>query len=295
MDIKELRKADLITSIIITAFGIFVIVMATRMPMSASHGGVKSIWYVAPALFPLFIGSVLTFLGTILFVIAVRAGALRNLFDAQKENLKEKTEKNIRVWITACTFGFLVYVYIPNFDFSLCLMVFLFALIGAFYPENNRVMHGVFIYFLAFSIFLGILTFTGIINQLESINNIPDDTPFLTELIGQVSSGDTSNVSNYFGAVATAYIGDIVLIIGFVLFITYAYYLAKKNEIKKSIMHTVLIISIVFPLIICPIFRYPLRTNLPLEGIVISEGMHSIRDYIQNLQKESENKEEEVK
>ena len=102
MELKSLRKADFITSILVICFGFFVVIMAMRMPMTASYGGVKNFWYIAPSLFPLCIGGVLILLGGILAYVAVRDGGLRALLEEWKDKtvnkINEKTILKILVW-----------------------------------------------------------------------------------------------------------------------------------------------------------------------------------------------------
>ena len=63
MNKENLRKADLVTSVLIFVFGAWVLWMAFKMPMKDSFGGVMNVWYVSPALFPIFVGVALMVLG----------------------------------------------------------------------------------------------------------------------------------------------------------------------------------------------------------------------------------------
>jgi hypothetical protein len=42
------------------------------MPMKDSWGGVQNVWFVSPALFPLFVGGIIVLLGIALVVHAIR-------------------------------------------------------------------------------------------------------------------------------------------------------------------------------------------------------------------------------
>ena len=50
---EKLRKADIFSGLAIFLFGLFMVLMASEMPMKDSWGGVQNVWYVSPALFPL--------------------------------------------------------------------------------------------------------------------------------------------------------------------------------------------------------------------------------------------------
>ena len=62
----KLRKADVYSGAIIFLFGLWVVLQALKMPMKDSWGGVQNVWYVSPALFPLFVGSMIMLLGALL-------------------------------------------------------------------------------------------------------------------------------------------------------------------------------------------------------------------------------------
>ena len=68
-----LRKADIFSGSIIFLFGLFVVYQALQMPMKDTYGGVQNVWYVSPAIFPLFIGAVIALLGLALVGIALKS------------------------------------------------------------------------------------------------------------------------------------------------------------------------------------------------------------------------------
>ena len=72
MDTDKLRKADLFSGSIIVLFGLWVISQALKMPMKDSWGGVQNVWYVSPALFPLFVGAMIALLGVLLMRTALK-------------------------------------------------------------------------------------------------------------------------------------------------------------------------------------------------------------------------------
>ncbi|MCB2170659.1 MAG: hypothetical protein KQI78_23605, partial [Deltaproteobacteria bacterium] len=72
MDKEKLRKADIFSGSIIMLFGLWVISQALQMPMKDSYGGVQNVWYVSPALLPLFVGSMIALFGALLIRIALK-------------------------------------------------------------------------------------------------------------------------------------------------------------------------------------------------------------------------------
>ena len=69
---EKLRKADVYSGIIIFLFGAWIVWQASKMPMKDSWGGVQNVWFVSPALFPLFIGTTLIVLGCFLVKTAFK-------------------------------------------------------------------------------------------------------------------------------------------------------------------------------------------------------------------------------
>ena len=60
---ENLRKADVYSGAAIFLFGLWVVLQALKMPMKDSWGGVQNVWYVSPAIFPLFVGCMIMLLG----------------------------------------------------------------------------------------------------------------------------------------------------------------------------------------------------------------------------------------
>ncbi len=82
---ETMRQADLVASVVLLIAGIAIIAHALTMPMKGTYGGVATYWYVSPALFPLFIGSMIIILCFVLAGNAVREKAhtrlLKNIKD----------------------------------------------------------------------------------------------------------------------------------------------------------------------------------------------------------------------
>jgi len=72
MDKDKLRKADLFSGSIIFLLGLYIVAESLQMPMKDSWGGVQNVWYVSPAIFPLFVGAMITLLGGFLVKVAFK-------------------------------------------------------------------------------------------------------------------------------------------------------------------------------------------------------------------------------
>ncbi|HSP25129.1 MAG TPA: hypothetical protein VLQ65_08145, partial [Saliniramus sp.] len=73
----RLRKADFWTALVILAIGVFMMIEALGYPLEGSYAGVRNVWYVSPALFPLMVAGMLVLLAGYLLINAIRAGGAR--------------------------------------------------------------------------------------------------------------------------------------------------------------------------------------------------------------------------
>ncbi|MGD8291189.1 MAG: hypothetical protein PVF37_05775, partial [Desulfobacterales bacterium] len=69
---EKLRKADVYSGGAIFLFGLWIVLQALKMPMKDSWGGVQNVWYVSPAIFPLFVGCMIMLLGGLLCRTALK-------------------------------------------------------------------------------------------------------------------------------------------------------------------------------------------------------------------------------
>ena len=236
-DKRRLRQADFYSGIIFILFGLFVVYLATKMPMTASYGGVKSHWYVAPALFPLFIGGCTALLGLLLLLIAVRENGFLDIIRSAKTTLSlSASNEKIRVYIIIMAFASFIYVYIPYVDFFISITAFLFYLCIIFYPENEVIKNRLSLFFAVETVILLSLVISGF---------------------------------------AAGYMLDYVSVLFIAANIIYTFILAGKDRELNRKVNIVIIISLITPLVLCPVFRYFLLVPLPKEGLVI-EFMNSI-------------------
>lgn len=79
MDKQKLRKVDLVFSLGLIAFGIAVLVAASRMPWTTHQTGVSSGWFLSPGLLPAVLGVLLIAFSLNVLANAVAAGGHRDI------------------------------------------------------------------------------------------------------------------------------------------------------------------------------------------------------------------------
>ncbi|MGD9136340.1 MAG: hypothetical protein PVH42_06245, partial [Desulfobacterales bacterium] len=128
---EKLRKADVYSGGAIFLFGLWIVLQALKMPMKDSWGGVQNVWYVSPAIFPLFVGCMIMLLGGLLCRTALK----RIGFKAFTETVRWLSSKallqflntvtNLRFYSIVVLFLSFVYLNIPRIDFFLSAVLFL--------------------------------------------------------------------------------------------------------------------------------------------------------------------------
>ena len=155
MEKEKLRKADIFSGGIMFLFGLWILSQALKMPMKDSWGGVQNVWFVSPALFPLFVGAMIMLLGALLIRIAFR--------EVGSEELKRvlrwlgspdvvrflKTAPLLRFYAIVVLFFSFVYLNIPRIDFFLCSVLFLVVFISMFYFDDDILLKKMFFFYLA--------------------------------------------------------------------------------------------------------------------------------------------------
>lgn len=224
-------------SLLFIAFGIFVVIESTKMPLKASYGGVESHWYVSPALFPLFVGGMLLLLGLVLLGIAIKDGGMKALFTARRETKGVVMSVGaLRTLTVALAIGSFIYVFVPRIDFFIGISTFLFFLTTVFYPENDLIRKRLSYIFLIESAVFQLLALTGLWDMIYGFY---------------------------------VYTFDILAIFTFAAMVITAFRTAKSEGVDKRKIRTTLWLSLIVPAFLCPVFRYPLRTPLPHEGLII--------------------------
>jgi len=242
MDKDKLRRADIFSGALICAAGAFIVSQAVQMPMKDSWGGVQNVWYVSPAIFPLFVGAIIMLLGGFLVRTALKevgttafVSILRFLFSAGCLRFL-RHEKNIRFYASTTVLLSFVFLFTPRVDFFLASVDFLLVLICMFYLESERLLNKL-LFFYAVQILVFILFW---------------------------SSGIDAYLSHYM-----AFPGDILTFLFILVFGVYVFGLCRgKDQLKKK-FKTSLIVALAAPLLIGIIFKYLLLVPMPFEGLVV--------------------------
>lgn len=242
MDKEKLRKADIFSGGTIFLAGLFIVSQALKMPMKDSWGGVQNVWYVSPAIFPLFVGSMIMLLGALLVRTAVKEvgiGAIKSLGSYVLSNdfiQFLKLDINLRFYVIITILFSFVFLFIPRVDFFLVAIEFLVVFITIFYLDDIKALKKLFRFYLA----------------------------QITIFFLFVAAGLESYFSSY-----TPYPGDILVLIFILAFIIFAIFVCKNNGVLKRKLRTSLIVAIAAPIIIGMIFKYLLLVPMPFEGMVV--------------------------
>src|SRR4030043_381077 len=131
MEKIELRKKDFITSIILIAFGIFMVLYTlAEIPMKDSWGGVMNVWFVSPGLFPVWIGGLIIIMGIVLCRRAIHDGGAKRFFEDLLRKKEVSTDKTLRFFGILLVIVAYVYLYIPRIDYFLSTVLTLLVFIS---------------------------------------------------------------------------------------------------------------------------------------------------------------------
>jgi hypothetical protein len=243
MDKDKLRKADIFSGGIIFLFGLWVVSQGLKMPMKDSWGGVQNVWYVSPALFPLFVGGILMILGALLVRTALKTVG----FNAVKQTCAWiassdcirflKLPVTIRFYAIVILFFSLVYLNIPRVDFFLGSVLFLTAFISMFYFDDDAILRKLLLFYLAGTGLTVVYFVFGLPAALGSVLPYPSD--WLT----------------------------LVFILVFNL---YSWILVRGVPLLRKKFRTSMILAVASPFLIGPIFKYLLLVPMPKEGLIVA-------------------------
>ena len=230
MEPEKLRKADLVTSIIIILFGLWICMEAFKMPMKDSWGGVQNVWYVSPALFPLAVGISLVLLGGYLLSIALKSvgfhAVVRTLTDPARRKKGEAwlSDATMRFFAIVSLFLFFVYLEIPRIDFFLSSLLFLIVFIIMFYLDDEPIFRKLFLFYMSGSLLL----------------------------LGYFAAGIDRILAKAF-----PYGTDIAVLV------------KGRHDLKRK-YRIGMIVALCVPFVLCPIFKYFLLVPLPAEGMIVA-------------------------
>ena len=243
MDKNKLRKADIFSGSIIMLFGLWIISQALQMPMKDSYGGVQNVWYVSPALLPLFVGAMIALLGGLLIRTALKTVGLQGL----KETLGWLTSPDLvrylqtpglfRFYAMIALFFSFVFLNIPRIDFFLCAVLFLIVFITMFYFDDDSLLKKYLMVYLAGTLVLLAFFALGLAASLE------------TTLV---------------------YPGDWLTLVFIIFYSIYVWTSIRNAPPLRKKYRTALILALAAPFTIGPIFKYFLLVPMPKEGVVVA-------------------------
>ena len=243
MDKDKMRKADIYSGAAICLFGLWIILQALKMPMKDSWGGVQNVWYVSPAIFPLFVGSMIMLLGALLCRTALKMVGFKTFGETVRWLLSKalwhflNSIPNLRFYTIAVLFLSFVYLTIPRIDFFISAVLFLVVFITSFYFDDAMLLKKLLFFYLAGIIVLILYFALGLNDPLGRIVPFP---------------------------------ADILTICFIVSYSVYAWKLIRRNPMLRIKYRTAMIIAFVSPFIVGIIFKYFLLVLMPSEGLIVA-------------------------
>lgn len=241
IDKTKLRGTDIVTGIIFLILGIVILVMAFQMPLTDSYGGVNSVWYVSPALFPIIIGIGMILLAISIIVYGVKNDCINQLKISlsQKKGqpiLTDSTVNLIAVIVPLCS---IVYINLKAIDFYFSICIYLLVTTSMFYFDSKTYLRKTLLIHIIEEVVILVLVATKANKLLEKL---------------------------FFASM------DIIALVSIIILIVNMTRFVRKNtELKlEKKMKSVLLVSFITPLIIIPVFRFALRVPMPKEGIVVN-------------------------
>jgi hypothetical protein len=243
LDKEKLRKADVFSGAAVFLFGAWIVSQAFGMPMKDSWGGVMNVWYVSPALLPLFIGSILMLLGLMLLRIGLKAVGFAELkktlqwFSSRRLLWFLTSDGAMRFFAVAVLFLSLVFLNLPRIDFFISAVLFLSAFITMFYFYDDKLLKRLLALYL--------LGETGFILyfSLGMDTLVTAFIPFGTDVLA------------------------LCFLIGYCLV---AWKWVRHDPGRRKKYRIALTMAILAPFFIGPIFKYFLMVPMPKEGLVVA-------------------------
>lgn len=236
MEKEKLRRADFVTSVVLLAVGGFILGYTFTMPMKDSWGGVMNVWYVSPALLPLFIGAVIITLSAVLLAHSIRSGGARGFFERLKAKRRGISEANVRFLAILLSLFSFVYLTIPRVDFFLCILWFLLFLVPVFHFDDMGLLRKMSVFYLAGNLLILLIFLSGLNRPLLSVSR---------------------------------YTVDVIVLLLIVSFWIFTRLLVRTDPLRVLRLRVSVIIALAVPLMVVPIFKYGLLVPLPHEGGII--------------------------
>ena len=238
----KLRKADFFSGAAVLLVGLFIIGQGVRMPMKDSWGGVQNVWFVSPALFPLFVGAMLSLLGLILMRTALQAIGREGLAEVFRYLLSGelrhflRQEGTIRFYGTVVNLVIFVFLLVPRVDFFLASTLFLLSFFFMYYCGSLLFINRMILFSLGWALLLGLIHASGLSAAAGSMLAYPLDWLSLVWVMSLV----------FYARKCLTLADDI----------------RRKYRIS-------LLVGLAAPLTVGIVFKYFLLVPLPCEGLVV--------------------------
>ena len=238
-DTRKLRQADLWTGLGLIAFALGMLGVTATFPITDSYGGVRNVWYVSPALLPLLIGVTILLMAGMLVRKAMRdlgAEGVRQTLRLPQARFGSRTQRLLLILGAVCAY---VYVFIPVVDFALATALFLAVFIFGFHLDREASVARNLLILIVSTVTIGVAA--------SAVGNDARDA-VVDALTGSA-------------VIAAAAINARAL---------------ARQQLPLTAWRSGLIVAVLTPLLLCPLFKYGLLVPLPYEGTVIG-AMDALR------------------
>lgn len=241
METDKLRKADIFSGAVIFLFGLWIVSQALKMPMKDSWGGVQNVWYVSPAIFPLFVGAMISLLGAVLVRKALNTVGLTGFKSVMAWMTSSEliafleTAAMMRFYAIVALFFTFVFMNIPRVDFFVGAMLFLLAFITMFFFDDEAILKKLLVFYLVGSLVMLLAFATGALEALST---------------------------------ALPYAADGLALVFFCAYAVYARMTVASDAALVKKYRLCLILAIAAPFLIGSIFKFLLLVPMPTEGVV---------------------------
>ncbi len=160
--VPTLRKADFWTSLVLLVLATGMLLKTLTYPLEGSFAGVRNVWYVSPALFPLIVAGMLILLSGFLLVHAIRSGgAAAALSDLRGGALERLWAFSGEFWIVGGILAGYIYVLIPRIDFVAGTTLLLFTLVAAYHLGHGAAARRALSIYAAAVVLVALATLAG--------------------------------------------------------------------------------------------------------------------------------------
>lgn len=240
----RLRKADFWTALVILGIAAFMMVEALGYPLEGSYAGVRNVWYVSPALFPLMIAGMLILLSAYLLLRAISAGGARAAITELAQGAWGNAFRSaIDLWIVCLVLAAYILVLVPRIDFPIATILTLFTFLAVYYVERPSAAMRSLAVFISINALLLAATAVGFQPASRS---------------------------------AAFYWRDAAVLVATLLQVALVAFAVRRDEEAWLRFRRIVVVSTITPLLLSVVFKYGLIVPLPAEGLVV-EIMERIR------------------